>query len=168
VRRRIISLALALASLVVITLQVLLLVFGPLLGGAHDLALRFGMNTSFAVLWDILRWPAVGAVLAIYLLGVYRYVPARRIGWRRSLPGTAMAVLVWLLVAAGFRAYLATGVQPGQGVQLTTEAMTSVGRALGALVATVLWVFLSSVAVLFGGEINAAVDRRRRHHAAAT
>lgn len=167
VRRRAIALVLALASLVVITVQVLLLVFGPLLGGARELALRFGLNTTFALLWDIVRWPAIGAVLAIFLLAVYRYVPARRIGWRRSLPGTAMAVLVWLLVSAGFRAYLATGIQPGQGAQLTTEAMVSVGRAVGALVATVLWVFLSSVAVLFGGEINAAVDRRRRHRAAA-
>ncbi len=162
-KRRAIALVLALTSLVVITVQVMLLVFGPLLGGARELALQFGLNTTFTVLWGIVRWPAIGALLAIYLLAVYRYVPARRIGWRRSLPGTAMAVLVWLLVSAGFRAYLATGgVQPGQGLELTTEAMVSVGRAVGALVATVLWVFLSSVAVLFGGEINAAVDRRRR------
>ncbi|HSJ46867.1 MAG TPA: YihY/virulence factor BrkB family protein [Euzebyales bacterium] len=160
-KRRAIALTLALASLVVITLEVMLLVFGPLLGGARELAVQFGLNTTFTVLWSMVRWPAIGALLAIYLLAVYRYVPARRIGWRRSLPGTAMAVLVWLLVSAGFRAYLETGVQPGQGVQLTTEAVVSVGRALGALVATVLWVFLSSVAVLFGGEINAAIDRRR-------
>lgn len=161
-KRRAIALVLALASLVVITLQVMLLVFGPLLGGGRELALQFGLNTTFTVLWNIVRWPAIGALLAIYLLAVYRYVPARRIGWLRSLPGTVMAVLVWLLVSAGFRAYLATGIQPGQGVELSTEAMASVGRALGALVATVLWVFLSSVAVLFGGEINAAIDRRRR------
>lgn len=162
VRRRAVALVLALASLVVITLEVMLLVFGPLLGGARELALQFGLSTTFTVLWGVVRWPAIGAVLAIFLLAVYRYVPARRIGWRRSLPGTAMAVFVWLMVSASFRAYLATGIQPGQGVQLASEAMVSVGRALGALVATVLWVFLSSVAVLFGGEINAAIDRRRR------
>lgn len=162
VKRRAISVGVALASLVVITLEVMLLVFGPLLGGARELAVQFGLSTTFTVLWGVVRWPAIGAILAIFLLAVYRYVPARRIGWRRSLPGTAMAVVVWLVVSAGFRAYLAAGLQPGQGVQLTTEAMVAVGRALGALVATVLWVFLSSVAVLFGGEINAAVDRRRR------
>ncbi|CAN5863926.1 hypothetical protein BH23ACT10_BH23ACT10_39010 [soil metagenome] len=163
VKRRMISVVVAFASLIIITLQVLLLVFGPLLGGARELAVRFSLSTTFTVLWGIFRWPAIGALLAIFLLAVYRYVPARRIGWWRSLPGTAVAVIVWLLVSAGFRAYLAAGItSPGQGVELTTEAMASVGRLLGALVATVLWVFLSSIAVLFGGEINAAVDRRRR------
>jgi membrane protein len=104
----------------------------------------------------------MGALLTLFLLAVYRYVPARRLSWRRSLPGALVAMLVWLMVAAGFRAYLATGIQPDQVPELATEAVSSVGRTVGALVATVLWVFLSSIAVLFGGEINAAIDRRRR------
>jgi membrane protein len=161
-KRRAIAFVLALGSLVVITVQVMLLVFGPLLGGARELAEQFHLGTTFTVLWGVFRWPVLGAVLAIFLLVVYRFVPARRLGWRHSLPGAIVAVLVWLLTAAGFRAYLATGINPGQGMELSTESLTSVGRALGALVATVLWVFLSSVAVLFGGEMNAAIDRRRR------
>lgn len=46
-----------------------------------------------------------------------------------------------------------------------TQALASVSRALGTIIATVVWVFLSSVAVLFGGEINAAIDRRRHQRA---
>lgn len=161
-RRRAIALGLAFASLFVITLQVSLLVFGPLLGGARELAVRFNLGIAFTVLWSIFRWPVLGFVLTAFLLAVYRYVPARRIGWRKSLPGAITAMAVWLLVAIGFRAYLAAGVNPGQGPALTAEAMASVGRAVGALVATVLWVFLSSIAVLFGGEINAATERHRQ------
>ncbi|MBW3606489.1 MAG: YihY/virulence factor BrkB family protein [Actinobacteria bacterium] len=162
VRRRMIALGLAIASLFVMTLQVMLLVFGPLLGGARELAARFDLSTTFTVLWTIFQWPLLVVVLTAFLLVVYRYVPARRLNWRRSLTGAIVAVLVWLLVAIGFRVYLATGVRPGQGPAMTAEAMVSVGRAVGALVATVLWVFLSSIAVLFGGEINAAIDRRRQ------
>ncbi|HEX6255036.1 MAG TPA: YihY/virulence factor BrkB family protein [Euzebyales bacterium] len=161
-KRRAIAVVLALSSLVVITVQVMLLVFGPLLGGARELAEQFDLSSTFTVLWGVFRWPVLGAVLAVFLLVVYRFVPARRLGWRHSLPGAVVAVLAWLVAAAGFRAYLAAGINPGQGLELSTDALTSVGRALGALVATVLWVFLSSVAVLFGGEINAAIDRRRR------
>ncbi len=161
VKRRAIALGLAFASLFVITLQVSLLVFGPLLGGAREIAQLFDLGLTFQLLWSIFRWPVLGFVLTVFLLAVYRYVPARRIGWRRSLPGAMTAMAVWLLVAVGFRAYLATGVNPGQGPEVTAEAMASVGRAVGALVATVLWVFLSSIAVLFGGEINAAVERQR-------
>jgi membrane protein len=162
VKRRAIALGLAFASLFVITLQVSLLVFGPLLGGAREIALRFNLGIAFTLLWSIFRWPVLCFVLTAFLLAVYRYVPARRIGWRRSLPGAITAMTVWLLVAVGFRAYLATGINPGQGPEMTAEAMASVGRAVGALVATVLWVFLSSIAVLFGGEINAAVERQRQ------
>lgn len=161
VKRRAVALGLAFASLFVITLQVSLLVFGPLLGGAREIAQLFDLGLTFQLLWSIFRWPVLGLVLTVFLLAVYRYVPARRIGWRRSLPGAMTAMAVWLLVAVGFRAYLATGVNPGQGPEVTAEAMASVGRAVGALVATVLWVFLSSIAVLFGGEINAAVERQR-------
>lgn len=161
VKRRLISLGLAVASLVVITLQVMLLVLGPLLGGARELAALFDLSTTFTLLWAIVRWPFIGLVLMVFLLTVYRYVPARRLNWRRSLPGAVVAVLVWLLVAIGFRAYLAAGIRPGQGPAMSVETIVSVGRAVGALVATVLWVYLSSIAVLFGGEINAAIDRRR-------
>lgn len=160
-RRRLIALGLAVASLFVITLQVMLLVLGPLLGSARELASKFDLSATFAILWTILQWPVLATVLTVFLLIVYRAVPARRLSWRRSLPGAVVAVLVWLLVATGFRAYLATGIQPGQGAEMSAEAMVSVGRAVGALVATVLWVFLSSIAVLFGGEINAAIERRR-------
>ena len=161
-RRRAISVTLAVASLVVITLQVLIQVFGPLLGGAPDLADRFDLGDTFTVAWNVGRWPLLAILVTAFLVAVYQLVPARRLGWRRSLPGAVVAMLVWIAVAAGFRAYLATGINPGAGMSVDTGALISVSRALGAIVATVLWVFLSSVAVLFGGEVNAAIDRRRR------
>ena len=89
---------------------------------------------------------------------------ASRLGVAAAAVGASalVAATAWLLVAVGFRVYLETGVRPGQGVALETEATVAVGRTVGALVATVLWIFLSSTAVLFGGEINAAIERHRR------
>jgi membrane protein len=163
-RRRAISVLLAVASLFVIVLQVLIQVFGPLLGNARELANQFGLGDTFTVLWTVGRWPILALVVTAFLLAIYQLVPARRLGWRRSLPGAIVAMLVWIAVAAGFRAYLATGRSLGEGLSTATEAteaLASVSRALGTILATAVWVFLSSVAVLFGGEINAAIDRRR-------
>jgi membrane protein len=162
VRRRLISLALAVASLVVILLQVLLQVFGPLLGNAGEIATQLGLGETFSALWTVGRWPLLVVLVTAFLLAVYQLVPARRLGWRRSLPGAIVAMLAWIVVAAGFRIYLNTGRSLGEGIPVDTEALASVSRALGTIIATVLWVFLSSVAVLFGGEINAAIDRRRQ------
>lgn len=160
-KRRGIALAVAVGSLVVITLQLLLLVFGPLLGGAQELAGRLGLGEAFLWAWTVGRWPLMGLILTLFLLAVYRFVPRSAPGWRRSLPGALVAVGVWLLVAVGFRVYLETGIRPGQGVGLESESTVAVARTVGALVATVLWVFVSSIAVLFGGEINAAIARQR-------
>ena len=164
-RRRAISVVLAVASLFVIVLQVLIQVFGPLLGNAREIANQFGLGDTFTVLWTAGRWPILALLVTGFLLAIYQLVPARRLGWRRSLPGAIVAMLVWIAVAAGFRAYLATGRSLGEGLSTATEAteaLASVSRALGTILATVVWVFLSSVAVLFGGEINAAIDRRRQ------
>ena len=164
-RRRAISVVLAVASLFVIVLQVLIQVFGPLLGNARELANQFGLGDTFTVLWTAGRWPILALLVTGFLLAIYQLVPARRLGWRRSMPGAIVAMLVWIAVAAGFRAYLATGRTLGEGLSTATEAteaLASVSRALGTILATVVWVFLSSVAVLFGGEINAAIDRRRQ------
>lgn len=160
--RRAIAVGLALASLVVVVLQLFVWVLGPLLGSARELADTFALGVAFEVAWTLGRWPLMGVVLTGFLVALYRLVPFRRLGWRESLPGALFAAGLWAVLAVGFRVYLETGVRPGQGVDLESAALASVGRAVGALVATVLWVFLSSIAVLVGGEINAAIDRRRR------
>jgi hypothetical protein len=72
-----------------------------------------------------------------------------------------VALGAWILVALGFRLYLAVGGRPGAGVGAEEEAIALVGRAVGAVVATMLWAFLSSIAILLGGEVNAAVARAR-------
>jgi membrane protein len=160
-RQRLIALAVAVSSLVVMNLQLLLLVFGPLLGGGREIAARFGLGPAFRVLWEAGRWPVVALVITTFLVTIYRFVPRRRLGWRQSLPGAVVATASWLVIAVGFRVYLAAGATPGRGLRVEAEALVVAGRAVGALVATVLWVFLSSIAVLFGGEINAAIARRR-------
>lgn len=161
IKRRGVAVILAVSSILVITLQLLLLVFGPLLGGGQELADQFDLGPLFTLAWSAGRWPLMGLILTAFLLAVYRFVPCRRIGWRRSLPGALVAMAAWLLVAVGFRIALDTGLRPGEGAVLQNESTAAVARMVVALLATVLWVFLSSIAVLFGGEINAAIHRER-------
>ena len=90
--------------------------------------------------------------------------PGPPAGWRRSMPGAIVAMLVWIAVAAGFRAYLATGRTSAKACpprqKPPKRSLRSVEPRHHPRI--VVWVFLSSVAVLFGGEINAAIDRRRQ------
>ena len=99
-RRRAISVLLAVASLFVIVLQVLIQVFGPLL------AMPVSWRTSSA---SATRSPCCGRSAGGRCWPSWSRLPtrdlpvrtARRLGWRRSLPGAIIAVLVWIIVAAG-------------------------------------------------------------------
>lgn len=162
--QRAVALVLSVGSLFVVTFVVVMLVVGPLLGSARALAFRFRLGGTFEVLWNIGRWPAVVLVVAMFLLVVYRYAPDTRMRWRTALPGAVVGVVLWLLLAVGFRLYLASDVGLSPDVPAGSsegEAFVIVSRTVGAIVATVLWTFLSSLALLAGGEVNAAVARVR-------
>ena len=73
-----------------------------------------------------------------------------------------LGVVLWVVAAAGFRLYLGLGGGVARGVALQDETVAVIGRAVGAVVATVLWTYFSSVAILIGGELNAELARVRR------
>lgn len=169
--QRAIALLLAVASLIVVTVVVVMLVVGPLLGSARTLAFRFNLGAAFEVVWNVGRWPTAVLVLGIFMLLVYRYAPDAHMKWGTALPGAIVGVVLWLLLAVGFRLYLAylaseSGIGAAVPVQPSgDDPFTVASRMVGAIVATVLWTFLSSLALLTGGEVNAAIDRARQHRA---
>jgi uncharacterized BrkB/YihY/UPF0761 family membrane protein len=69
--------------------------------------------------------------------------------------------VLWILAAVGFRIYLALGSGAPTGVVVNNAQVVLIGRAVGAVVATVLWTYFSSIAILVGNELNAELARRR-------
>jgi membrane protein len=78
------------------------------------------------------------------------------------VPGAALGVILWVVAAAGFRIYLGLGGGVTRGLALQDQTVAVIGRAVGAVVATVLWTYFSSMAILIGGELNAELARVRR------
>ena len=164
-QQRVVAFALAIASLVAVTFVLAMLVVGPLMGSGRALAIRFRFGRTFEVLWSVGRGPAAVLVVAFFLLVVYRYAPDVQMRWRTALPGAVVGVGLWLLLAVGFRLYLASGSGVGPAIPTAdsaNDAFVVVGRTVRASVATALWTFLSSLALLTGGEVNAAIERVRR------
>ena len=103
VRKRALALALTLAVIVFLGLVIFLTtVLPPLLS-------KTGMGTAPRIAFEILRWPALGIIMAAGIGALYRLaVPEGRIrGLGFITPGTLVAVVGWLIVSALFGAYTA-------------------------------------------------------------
>ena len=70
-------------------------------------------------------------------------------------------MILWILAAGIFRLYLAFGSGAPTGVVVDNARVVIIGQAVGAVVATVLWTYFSSVAILVGNELNAELARMR-------
>jgi membrane protein len=146
---------------VVVVLTLGIMVDAPFLDEQRDLAREFGVSQALVTAWYIGRWPVVLLVLVAFLLCLYRFAPSVRHAWRHLVPGAVLGVLLWILAAVAFRVYLAFGGGDPTGVMVNDARVVIIGQAVGALVATVLWTYFSSVAILVGNELNAELARRR-------
>jgi membrane protein len=159
--QRLIALGFAFVSVVVVVLTLGIMVDAPFLDERRNLAQDFGISQALATAWYIGRWPVVLLVLAAFLLCLYRFAPSIRHPWRQLVPGAVLGVVLWILAAIGFRIYLAFGSDTATGVVVNDERVVIIGQAVGAVVATVLWTYFSSVAILVGSELNAELARLR-------
>lgn len=156
------ALLFSLAAVVAFVFMLGFLVVGPLLGGGRALAERLGLGEVFAFLWAAGRWPLLFAGVVGFLVLLYRFGPQVDNRWRDCVPGAVLGVALWMLASLGFRLYLEAGGGP-QTPQFgeEEEVLRAAGRLVGAVVATVLWIYLSGLSILVGGELNAELDLLR-------
>jgi membrane protein len=153
-RRRGVGLVMALGTLVMVVLGLAVIVVGPLFGRGERLADVVGLGPAFTFTWDVLRLPAMAALLVLWTTAMLRFAPSRHVRWRDALPGALLATSLWVLASAGLRVYLgfAAGANPVLG-------------AFGGGAIVMTWAYLLSLSLLLGGELNAVLVERRRARA---
>jgi len=144
VHRRLLGLALAIGTLVMALFTLVLIVVGPLLGQGPEIADLLGLGDAFAIAWSILRWPVAFLVLVAWTTTLFHLAPCRALPrWRDELPGAFFTTVLWLVVSVGLNVYL----------QLAANANPVFGVLGGGLV-LLIWLYLLSLALLLGGELN--------------
>ena len=159
ITQRLIALGFAFVSVVVVVLTLGIMVDAPFMD--ENRATDIGVSRALVTIWYVVRWPVVLLVLVAFLLCLYRFAPSVRHAWRHLLPGAVLGVLAWIAAAVGFRIYLALSSDTATGVVVNDQRVVIIGRAVEAVVATVLWTYFSSVAILVGNELNAELARLR-------
>ncbi|MGB2569057.1 YihY/virulence factor BrkB family protein [Micromonospora citrea] len=148
-RLRPMQIGLAGVSLVLLAVVALgLIVSGPVTDAVGDLVGAGGLART---VWSVLKWPVLALVMMTLLSLLFWIAPnVRQPRFRWLTPGGAVALLAWVLASSGFGLYVANF-----GSYDVTYG------SLGAVIAFLVWLYLSNCALMFGVQINAELQRGR-------
>lgn len=102
--------------------------------------------------WRLLSKILPAGLLFFTLVNLFRWVPNTKVRWREAFWGAVVATIGMEITTRGFSWYLTSGFARYQVVY----------GSLGVVVAWMLWLYLSSVTVLFGAHLSAAIAFQTR------
>ncbi len=147
-KKRLVALELIVVAVVLGGLATALMVFGRPLGESLRDDLPFG--SAFVLVWTVVRWAGAVVALSVLFAAFYYLGPNRESPrWVWVSPGGVVGAVIWLLASLGFSFYV--------------SSVGSYAKTYGSftgVVVLLLWMFLSAVAVVVGGEINAELERQ--------
>ena len=144
-KQRLIALGLTVA-LAALTITALIII---LYGGdiAKFVGNHTGMSAALVTAWRIVQWPvALFFVVSAFAL-LYFWGPDTEQEWQWITPGSLVGVLLWIGVSLIFRAYLHY-----------FNSYSKTYGSLGAVIILLYWLYISSIALLAGGEINSEIE----------
>ena len=144
---------------VTIVMLVLLAItaFGVVLTGslAGEMGKLVGVGDTAVMIWDIAKWPVLLLIVSFMISLLYWAAPnVKQPGFKWTTPGGLLAVLVWVAASGLFALYVAN-----------FASYNKAYGALGGVIAFLTWLWISNIAVLFGAELNAELERERRREA---
>ena len=155
VKKRGVGLVLTGVALVLGGVATALLVFGKPLGDPIRDVVPLG--GAFPVLWTIVRW-AVTVLAVVLLFSLFYRIAPNRQGMKSPWisAGGIVAAAIWLLASLGFSFYVSNF----GGTYAETYG------SLAGVIILCLWLFLSALALLIGGEVNAVREQAREREVA--
>lgn len=129
-------------------LFVILAIFGLVI---IPLVLKYvGLASETETSISVLRWPLLLVTVGVSLSFLYRYGPSRRNAkWRWVSWGSVVAAFLWMAASMLFSWYVAT-----------FDSYNRVYGSLGAGIGFMVWLWISAVIVLLGGEVNAEMEHQ--------
>jgi membrane protein len=144
---------------IVLVLIVLLLVIavavtvsGPL---AQEVGKVVGAGDSAVLIWDIAKIPVI--LLAVSFLFAFLYWAAPNVkqpGFKFVSPGGIVALVIWIIASLLFALYVS---------QFASYNKTY--GSLGGVIAFLVWLWITNIAILFGAEFNAELQRSQQREA---
>jgi membrane protein len=108
-----------------------------------------GLSDAALTVWNIAKWPVIVVLVALMIAVLYYATPNVRLrGFKWVSPGAGAAIVIWAIASALFAFYVAN--------------FGSYNKTYGALAGVIIflvWFWLTNVALLFGIELDAEIER---------
>ena len=148
VGKRLYALLLIVVAAVLGGLATVMLVFGQPLG--ETIRDNLPLGGAFVVLWTVVRWLVAILALVVLFASFYYLGPNRETPrWSWVSPGGLLGVAIWLASSLAFSFYVSS---------FGSYAKTY--GSLAGVVVLLLWLYLTALAVVVGGELNAELERQ--------
>ncbi len=126
----------------------MLVVSGPV---AESIGGVVGLSETSVQVWNIAKWPVL-AVLVVLVVAILYYatpnVQQPRFRWLSV--GAVVAIVAWVLASVGFAFYVAN-----------FSSYDRTYGSIGAVIVSLLWLWITNLALLLGAEIDAELERGR-------
>jgi len=138
--------------LLLLVIAVAVTVSGPL---AQEVGKLVGVGDSAVLIWDIAKIPVI--LFAVSFLFAFLYWAAPNVkqpGFKFVSPGGIVALVIWILASVLFALYVS---------QFASYNKTY--GSLGGVIAFLVWLWITNIAILFGAEFNAELQRSQQREA---
>jgi len=118
---------------------------------AEGVGRALGFESATVLMWNIVKWPVLVILISTLFAILYWASPnAQQGGVRWVSPGGIVAVVLWMIASAGFGLYVAN-----------FASYDETYGTLAGVVVFLVWLWISNLALLFGLEFDAELERQR-------
>jgi membrane protein len=138
---------LALVVMLLVSAAIVVLT-GPIAQKVGD---AVGLGNTAVLAWDIAKWPVL-LLLVSFMIALLYYVSPnlQQPRFRWITPGGLVAVVIWLLASGLFAVYVSF-----------SGSYNKTYGSLATVIVFLVWLWITNIAILFGAEFNAEMQRQR-------
>lgn len=143
-------LLITLIMVIMVTLIALMLVASG--GIAQSIGEAIGLGSTAVLVYSIVKWPIILILAALTLALLYYSTPnVQQPKFRWISMGAFFAILIWIVASIAFGFYVAN-----------FSSYASTYGSLAGVIIFLLWLWITNIALLFGAELDAELERSRQ------